>query len=78
MRPEHLAIEETGGVWQGTVIHSENLGADSYVYVDVGAAKPVIIRQSGKSSYLSGQRLGFSPKQDSFHRFDTDGRALAH
>ncbi len=78
VRPEHMMIEPSGGVWTGTVMHSENLGADSYIYVDMGGAKPIIIRQEGKSDYRSGQPLSFSPKDDRYHLFDADGRPMAH
>lgn len=77
VRPEHLAIDVSGGVWSGTVMHSENLGADSYIYIDMGGTKPVIIRQEGKSDYRSGQRLSFSPKGDRYHLFDAGGHPLA-
>src|SRR5690606_6210720 len=37
VRPEHMEIREDGeGVWSGTVIYSEDLGSDSYIYVDIG------------------------------------------
>jgi multiple sugar transport system ATP-binding protein len=77
VRPEHLAIEASGGVWSGTVMHSENLGSDSYIYIDMGGAKPVIVRQEGKSDYRAGERLSFSPKGDRYHLFDAGGRPLA-
>ncbi|TXI01099.1 MAG: ABC transporter ATP-binding protein [Rhizobium sp.] len=78
VRPEHMTIEASGGVWSGTVMHSENLGADSYIYIDMGGTKPTIIRQEGKSDYRSGQRLSFSPKDDRYHLFDAGGRPMAH
>ena len=36
VRSEHIDIVPAGGTWSGKVIHSENLGSDSYIYVDVG------------------------------------------
>ncbi|WP_267548929.1 ABC transporter ATP-binding protein [Rhizobium rhizogenes] len=77
VRPEHLTIEPSGGVWSGTVMHSENLGSDSYIYIDMGGVKPVIIRQEGKSDYRAGQRLSFSPKGDRYHLFDAGGHPLS-
>ena len=78
VRPEHLAIEPSGGVWSGTVMHSENLGSDSYIYIDTGGTRPVIIRQEGRSDYHSGQTLTFSPKGNRYHLFDGGGRPVAH
>ena len=77
VRPEHIAIETSGGAWSGRVVHSENLGADSYLYVDIGAAKPVIIRESGKSAHRPGESLSFSPKGRNYHLFDTAGAPIA-
>src|SRR5690606_30554454 len=37
VRAEHLDITPDDGTWSGKVIYSENLGADSYIYLDVGA-----------------------------------------
>ena len=77
VRPEHLDITPNG-TWNGKVVYSENLGSDSYIYVDIGAEQPVIVRQEGKASYHSGDTLSFSPKGEQFHRFDESGRPLVH
>ncbi len=77
VRPEHLDITPNG-TWNGKVVYSENLGSDSYIYVDIGAEQPVIVRQEGKASYHSGDMLSFSPKGQQFHRFDDSGKPLAH
>ncbi|HQZ13833.1 MAG TPA: ABC transporter ATP-binding protein [Devosia sp.] len=78
VRPEHLEIKPADGAWSGKVIYSENLGSDSYIYVDIGAGEPVIVRQEGKSSYHTGDQLSFGPKGRNFHRFDDAGKPLAH
>ena len=78
VRSEHIDITPNGGTWQGNVIYSENLGSDSYIYVDVGADEPIIVRQPGKASYNAGDQLSFSPRGDMFHRFDEQGRPMAH
>jgi multiple sugar transport system ATP-binding protein len=77
VRPEHLSITP-GGTWNGKVVYSENLGSDSFIYVDIGAEQPVIVRQEGKANYHSGDALSFSPKGEQFHRFDDAGRPLTH
>jgi multiple sugar transport system ATP-binding protein len=77
VRPEHMEVLPAGkGVWSGTVIYSENLGSDSFVYVDIGAEETVIIRQEGKASYHAGQTISFGPQGDLFHRFDADGKPV--
>jgi multiple sugar transport system ATP-binding protein len=78
VRPEHLEIKPADGAWSGKVIYSENLGSDSFIYVDIGAGEPIIVRQEGKSSFRSGDQLMFGPKGDMFHRFDEAGKPLMH
>jgi multiple sugar transport system ATP-binding protein len=78
VRSEHIDIVPGSGTWSGKVIHSENLGSDSYIYVDVGEKEPVVVRTPGTSSYHSGEELNFSPKADMFYRFDESGRPLAN
>ena len=77
VRPEHLEITPTG-TWNGKVVYSENLGSDSYIYVDIGAEDPIIVRQQGKSTYHAGDTLGLAPVGEMFHRFDKDGHPIAH
>lgn len=78
VRSEHIDIAPKDGVWSGKVVYSENLGADSYIYVDIGTEEPIIVRQAGKSTYRAGDQLSFSPRGDMFHRFDESGRPLMH
>jgi len=77
VRSEHIDIVP-GGTWSGKVVHSENLGSDSYIYVDIGASEPVVVRQAGTTSYHAGDPLSFSPRNDAIHRFDAAGQPLLH
>ena len=77
VRSEHLDIVPNGA-WSGKVIYSENLGSDSYIYVDIGSGEPVVVRQPGKASYHSGDQLSFSPRGEMFHRFDEAGKPMMH
>ena len=76
VRSEHMEIKPDG-VWNGKVMHSENLGSDSYVYVDVGSEEPIVIRQPGKATYRTGDALSFSPVGNEFHLFDAKGLPVA-
>jgi len=78
VRSEHIDIVPANGTWNGKVIYSENLGSDSYVYVDIGSTEPVIVRQPGKATYHAGDALSFSPRGDMFHRFDEAGHPMVH
>ena len=76
VRAEHLDIVPEDGVWRGKVVYSENLGSDSYIYVDVGTEDPVIVRQSGRAPYHAGDVIGIAPKPHELHRFDAAGRPM--
>lgn len=77
IRPEHLVFVDSDGCWRGRVIHSEILGSDSYVYVDLGLDEPVVVRESGVSQRRPGAPVSIKPMAAQMHRFDQDGRALA-
>ncbi|WP_336057682.1 ABC transporter ATP-binding protein [Nitratireductor sp. CH_MIT9313-5] len=75
IRSEHLEIDESGR-WEGRVIHSENLGSDTYVYADAGAEEPVVIRQQGNRPVAPDTAIRFSPMEAHLHRFDESGLRL--
>ena len=79
VRAEHLNLAANGAGWQGKVIHTENLGADSYVFVDVGtgSAEPVIVRQNGTVRLANGSPVSVTPQADMVHRFDAAGKPIA-
>ncbi|RWJ04416.1 MAG: sn-glycerol-3-phosphate ABC transporter ATP-binding protein UgpC [Mesorhizobium sp.] len=77
IRAEHLNIVEHGE-WTGNVVHSEVLGSDSYVYVDIGVGdgQPMIVRENGASKHQAGETVRISPIVEHVHRFDAQGRAI--
>ena len=77
VRSEHLEIK-AGGAWLGTVVHTENLGSDSYAFVEVGSAEPVIVRQAGTAIYQPGQAVTVAPIGNQVHRFDQAGKRIRH
>ena len=76
VRPEHIEIRDNGGTWSGQVIHTEVLGSDSFVFVDVGASEPIIVRETGKTASAPGQTIQMSPVDAHLHRFDTAGKPI--
>ena len=76
IRGEHMTVVPSGGTWTGTVIHTENLGADSYVYLEMGTEEPVVVRLDGANSYKSGDTMHVSPMEDRIHRFDAAGKPI--
>nr|WP_316651395.1 ABC transporter ATP-binding protein [uncultured Gellertiella sp.] len=73
IRSEHIAVVEQGAVWQGTVVHAEDLGSDNYLFVEIGANETVIVRQPGKLTIPYGTKIGLAPSPDKLHRFDESG-----
>jgi multiple sugar transport system ATP-binding protein len=75
VRPEHLEIVQDG-LWRGSVIYTENLGSDSFVYVDTGESDPVIIRHEGTIFYQPGAAIVFAPRNHRYHLFSREGRPV--
>jgi multiple sugar transport system ATP-binding protein len=76
VRPEHLDIVESGGTWSGKVIHTEKLGADSFLYVDMGLDEPMTVRENGTTKYNSGDTVSVKAVDGKVHRFGPDGRPV--
>jgi multiple sugar transport system ATP-binding protein len=76
IRGEHINIVPGNGTWTGTVIHTENLGADSYVYLEMGTEEPVVVRLDGANNYKSGDTVHIAPMPDKIHRFDAAGKPI--
>ena len=76
IRSEHIVVDNANPVWSGEVVHSENLGSDNYLFVDIGSEEPVLVRQEGKTTISSGARIGIRPLAENLHRFDDRGRPI--
>jgi multiple sugar transport system ATP-binding protein len=59
IRSEHIDV---AGVWQGGMVHGEDLGSDNYLFVAVGSDEPLIVRQEGKLAVKPGAKVGLDPK----------------
>ncbi|MCV3765784.1 ABC transporter ATP-binding protein [Rhizobium sp. TRM95796] len=77
VRPEHLDVVESGGQWTGKVIHTEKLGADSYLYLEIGAEEPLTVRENGTTRYNTGDTVSVKAQEGKMHRFGADGRPVA-
>ncbi len=78
VRPEHLEIAGGGGgSWTGIAVHSESLGADSFVYLDIGEEDLLAVRLPGTAQVTAGTTLSVAPKARSYHLFDDKGQAVA-
>ncbi len=78
VRSEDIDITDREGSWKGKVIHSENLGSDSFTYVDIGSDEPVIVREDGTSKHNPDDMISIAPQPGRVYRFDKAGKPLKH
>jgi multiple sugar transport system ATP-binding protein len=76
VRSEHISVDNANPVWTGEVVHVENLGSDTYLFVDVGSSEPMIVRQEGKSPIDLGNKIGLRPAEPTLHRFNDAGKPI--
>ena len=77
IRPEHLEVVESEGQWSGKVIHTEKLGADSFIYLDIGTEEPMTVRENGTTPFNVGDTVSVRAVEGKMHRFDKDGKPTA-
>ncbi|MBI2257054.1 MAG: ATP-binding cassette domain-containing protein [Proteobacteria bacterium] len=77
IRPEHLRLVQSGGIWQGEVSHVEHLGSDTFVYVDVPETGTLTLRLDGEAEAVPGANVSLSPVVNQLHRFGSNGQRLA-
>jgi multiple sugar transport system ATP-binding protein len=76
IRPEHLQVSTTEGLWQGTVGVTEHLGAETYVHVGVDDIGGMTVRGDGDLDVTPGSTVYLSPDRSRIHRFDAAGLTL--
>ncbi|MDB6180574.1 ABC transporter ATP-binding protein [Paracoccus fistulariae] len=71
IRPEHIdVVAEGSGEWSGEVVHAEDLGSDNFLFVEIGAEEPLVVRQPGKLQIRLGSHVSLQPRPEHLHRFD--------
>ena len=74
IRPEHIYVVESGGVWTGAVGVAEHLGSDTFFHIhNTGLAETLTVRAIGDVSLRHGDTIHLSPRMDEIHRFDAEG-----
>jgi multiple sugar transport system ATP-binding protein len=77
IRSEHIDVVPQGrGMWTGKIVHVEDLGADQYLFVEVGSTEPLIVRQSGKFGGALGVEVSLAAQVGKLYRFDESGRPM--
>jgi multiple sugar transport system ATP-binding protein len=75
VRAEHLEVVAKGG-WNGTVIHAEKMGSDTFLFVEVGSTEPVIVRETGTTRHENGNKISIAPLKGTVHTFNEQGLAV--
>ncbi|MFA8444146.1 ABC transporter ATP-binding protein [Yoonia sp.] len=74
IRPEHIDVVESDGVWTGTVGVAEHLGSDTFFHIhNTGLAETITVRAIGDVSLTHGDTIHLNPRMDELHRFGADG-----
>lgn len=78
IRPEHIDVSSTEGLWKGRVGVTEQLGSDTFFYVhDTGLIDAITVRVSGALAVNTGDEIYLSPQMEKLHRFGADGLRIA-
>jgi len=77
IRPEHISVSETEGLWSGVVSVSEHLGSDTFFHVhNTELADSITVRADGEVGFRHGDRIHMTPRDDVIHKFDANGLRL--
>lgn len=78
IRPEHIDVSTSEGLWRGRVGVTEHLGSDTFLHVhDTGLGEMMTVRASGDVAVRHGDTVYLNPQMDKLHRFDSDGLRIA-
>ena len=78
IRPEHVDVNTTDGLWKGRVGVAEHLGSDTFIHVhDTGLGDMLTVRISGDIPVNHGDTIYLSPQLDQIHKFDVEGLRIA-
>ena len=78
IRPEHIDVAESGGLWQGKVGVAEHLGSDTFFHIhETGLAEMITVRAPGEVNFKHGDTIHLTPRVDQIHKFDANGLRIA-
>jgi len=78
IRPEHLTVSKTKGMWEGRVGVAEHLGSDTFIHIhDTGLMDMMTVRITGDIEANHGDTIYLTPQADQMHRFDAQGLRIA-
>jgi multiple sugar transport system ATP-binding protein len=72
VRPEHLHLAADGPI-EGTLRHAEQLGNETFAYIDAGALGELTARVDGSVAVQPGETLRLGHRHEHLYRFDAAG-----
>lgn len=66
VRPEHLRVEQDGGLWPATVEVIENLGVELHIHASSEAAGALVVRVPSLAGVRVGDQIGLSPAEGTY------------
>ena len=77
IRPEHLRADGSGdAAIEGEVITIERLGAESYMYVDIGQEEPLVVKAEAAVPVRHGERARIGIPAAATYLFAADGTCV--
>lgn len=77
IRPEHLTVSKTDGLWKGRVGVAEHLGSDTFIHIhDTGLLEVMTARITGNIQVQQDEIIYITPALEQLHRFDSQGVRL--
>ncbi|PXW70950.1 sorbitol ABC transporter ATP-binding protein /mannitol ABC transporter ATP-binding protein [Loktanella sp. PT4BL] len=74
IRPEHIDVVESDGMWQGSVGVAEHLGSDTFFHIhNTGLTETITVRAIGDINLTHGDTIHLNPRMHELHRFDAQG-----
>ena len=74
IRPEHVDVSTTDGLWEGKVGVAEHLGSDTFIHVHgIEGCDPMTVRAVGDMSVKHGDAVFLTPQAQNIHKFDAEG-----
>jgi len=72
IRPEHLTVSKTDGLWKGRVGVAEHLGSDTFIHIhDTGLLDVMTARITGNIQVQQDEIIYITPALEQLHRFDS-------
>jgi len=74
IRPEHIDIDQSQGMWEGIVGVSEHLGSDTFFRIQSDVSDEAItVRTAGELGLNYGEKVFLTPRSEHLHRFGANG-----